>query len=206
MRNKTKSDLRYVDYRSGNTIYTKAIDWGVLSFKTGTMEIKSGMMIGNSATSSITAIVDQVILSSGTWTGGDASGILHLKKYVSSSSFSTTGNIFLGSQIAAVGNGTSMRGFRGLPAQTWNTTDVIEPTSDIDIGVNLPVGGYFRDPVDEKTVPEGVTFGLYPSQDECAIVEALLDSESVGIWIRQTILDGTQAREDIDGSLSFAWY
>jgi len=33
-----------------------------------------------------------------------------------------------------------------------------------------------------------------------------LGSESVGIWLRQTILDGTQAREDIDGSLQFAWF
>ena len=38
------------------------------------------------------------------------------------------------------------------------------------------------------------------------IVESLLGSASVGIWIRQTILDGTQAREDIDGSLMFAYF
>jgi hypothetical protein len=131
---------------------------------------------------------------------------LHLKKYTTSSFFTTTGNIFLGSQIAAVGNGTTTRGFRGLSAQTWNSNDIVEPTSDIDIGINLPVGGYFRDPANENTVPDGITFGLYPSQDECAIVEALLGTETVGIWMRQTILDGTQAREDIDGSLSYAWY
>ena len=137
---------------------------------------------------------------------GTTAGTLHLKKYTGSSAFSTTGNIFLGSQIAAVGNGTSIRGFRGLQAQTWSNNDVVEPTSDIDLGINLPVGGYFRDPVNENTTPDGVTFGLYPSQEECVIVESLLGSESVGIWLRQTILDGTQAREDIDGSLQFAWF
>jgi hypothetical protein len=99
-----------------------------------------------------------------------------------------------------------MRGYRGLQAQYWYSNDIIEPTSDIDLGINLPVGGYYRDPVDEKTTPDGVAFGLYPSQDECMIVESLLGTESVGIWMRQTILDGTQAREDIDGSLQFAWY
>jgi hypothetical protein len=206
VRNKTKNDIRYVDFRSGNSLYTKAIDWGILSFKTGTIEIKPGMMLGNSATPSTTAVVDQVILSSGSWANGDAAGVLHLKKYTGSNGFSVTGTIYLGNQAAATGNGTSTRGFRGYNAQTWLNNDVIEPTSDIDIGVNLPIGGYFRDPVDEKTAPEGIPFGLYPSQDECLIVESLLGSESVGIWIRPTILDGTQAREDIDGSILLAWF
>jgi len=206
VRNKTKNDLRYVDFRSGNSIYTKVIDWGTLSFRAGQTAITPGMMIGNSASPTVTAIVDQVILTSGSWSGGDAAGVLHLKKYTGSGAFSTTGNIFLGSQVAAVGNGMSTRGFRGLQAQTWSNNDVVEPTSDIDLGINLPVGGYFRDPVNENTTPDGVTFGLYPSQEECVIVESLLGSESVGIWLRQTILDGTQAREDIDGSLAFAWY
>ena len=129
-----------------------------------------------------------------------------MKKYTGSSNFSTTGNFYVGNDIAATGNGTSMRGYRGLQAQYWYSNDIIEPTSDIDLGINLPVGGYYRDPVDEKTIPDGVTFGLYPSQDECMIVESLLGNENVGIWMRQTILDGTQAREDIDGSLMFGWY
>jgi hypothetical protein len=206
IRNKTRNDLRYVDFRSGNSLYMKVIDWGILHFKTGRIEITPGMKLGDSATPSTTAIVDQVILSSGSWAGGDAAGVLHLKKYTSSNYFTTTGNIYLGSQIAATGNGTSTRGFRGLQAQTWSASDVIEPTSDIDIGINLPVGGYFRDPANENTTPEGITFGLYSAQDECVIVESLLGGDSVGIWIRQTILDGTQAREDIDGSLQFAYF
>jgi len=205
IRNKTRNDLRYVDFRSGNSLYLKVIDWGTMTFRAGQIAITPGMMLGSSATPSTTAIVDQVILSSGSWASGDAAGVLHFKKY-SGSAFSATGNLYLGSQIAAIGNGTSTRGFRGLQAQTWSNNDIVEPTSDIDIGINLPVGGYFRDPVNQNTVPEGVTFGLYPAQDECVIVESLLGGSSVGIWLRQTILDGTQAREDLEGDINFTWF
>jgi len=204
--NKTKKDFRYVDYRSGNTLYLKAIDWGVYTFRLGRVAIQPGMMIGNTATPTITAIVDQVHVTSGSWTAGDATGTLILKKYTSTSFFGSTSNLYLGSQIALTGNGVSTRGFRGVQAQTWQSNDVLEPASDLDLGVNLPVSGYFLDPANENTAPEGVTFGHYPSQEECLIVESLMGGESVGIWLRQTILDGTQAREDIDGSLMFAWF
>ena len=207
IRNKTRNDLRYVDFRSGNTLYLKAIDWGVMTFKTGKIEIKPGMTLGNSTSNpSISAVVDQVILSSGSWTNGDAAGTFHFKKYTGTSVFGTTSNLYLGDQLAAVGNGTSSRGFRGLQAQAWYNGDVVEPTSDIDIGVNLPAGGYFRDPVNENTTPEGIVFGHYPSQDECLIVESLLGGASVGIWIKQTIIDGTQARENLEGDINAAWY
>ncbi len=207
VRNKTRNDLRYVDFRSGNMLYTKAIDWGVMTFKTAQAEIKPGMRIDNSATNpSYTAIVDQVFLESGTWAAKTASGTLHLKKYTGSSLLGATSSIYSGGNLLFTGNGTSTRGFRGCSAQAWYNNDVVEPTSDLDIGVNLPAGGYFRDPINENTAPEGVTFGHHPSQDECLIVESLLGGGSVGIWIKQTIIDGTQAREGIEGSLGFAWY
>jgi len=66
----------------------------------------------------------------------------------------------LGTQIAITGNGISTRGFRGLQAQTWQSNDVIEPASDLDLGANLPVSGWFLDPPNENTAPEGVTFRL----------------------------------------------
>jgi hypothetical protein len=47
VRNRTTNggigDLRYVDYRSGNTLYVKPVTWGYLPFKTGTVELKPGM-------------------------------------------------------------------------------------------------------------------------------------------------------------------
>ncbi|MCL2623409.1 MAG: hypothetical protein FWD31_07055, partial [Planctomycetaceae bacterium] len=169
VRNKTKNDFRYVDYRSGNTLYMKAIDWGVYTFRTGRVAIAPGMMIGNSTSPTITAIVDQVYVASGSWAGGDATGTLILKKYTGSSFFGSTSNLYLGSQIAVTGNGTSTRGFRGLQAQTWQSSDAIEPASDLDLGINLPASGLFLDPPNENTAPEGVTFGHYPSQEECLI-------------------------------------
>ncbi|MDR1493996.1 MAG: hypothetical protein LBT05_14940 [Planctomycetaceae bacterium] len=207
IRNKTRNDLRYVDYRSGNTLYIKTIDCGTLNFKNGGVELQPGMTIANATSgATITAAIDQAIFESGSWSNGTAAGTLLLKKYVGSSNFGTTATFYTGSQAAGVCNGISTRGFRGYSAQAWSTYDVVEPTSDIDIGYNLPAGGYYKNPVNETTAPDGVAFGHYPSQEECLIVESLLGGASVGIWIRQTILDGTQAREDVDGSLSFAWY
>jgi len=52
IRNKTKKDLRYVDYRSGNTLYLKIIDWGQLTFRNGAVELEPGMTIGNSTSPS----------------------------------------------------------------------------------------------------------------------------------------------------------
>ena len=172
----------------------------------GRVAIQPDMMLGNSTAPTITAIVDQVHVTSGSWTAGDATGTLILKKYTSTSFFGSTSNLYLGSQIALTGNGVSTRGFRGVQAQTWQSNDVLEPASDLDLGVNLPVSGYFLDPANENTAPEGVTFGHYPSQEECLIVESLMGGESVGIWLRQTILDGTQARENIEGDISFAYF
>jgi hypothetical protein len=204
--NKTKRDFRYVDYRSGNTLYLKAIDWGVFAFRTGRVALQPGMMLGNSTSPTITAIIDQVHITSGTWTGSDATGTLILKKYTGTGFFGNTSNIYLGSQIAITGNSTSTRGFRGVQALTWQSNDVIEPASDLDLGVNLPVNNNFLDPPNDMTAPEGVTFSHHPSQEDSLIVESLLGGDSVGIWLKQTILDGTQAREGIEGDIGFSWY
>jgi len=51
--------LRYVDYRSGNTLYIKAINWGWVNFNSGTTELKPGMIIGGQYSES--AVIDQVL-------------------------------------------------------------------------------------------------------------------------------------------------
>jgi hypothetical protein len=207
IRNKTRNDFRYVDFRSGNSLYTKAIDWGIINFKNAQKEIIQGTRIDNAATNpSITAFVDQVILESGTWADKTASGTLHLKKYTGTSIFGSTSTIYQNGEIIFTANGKSTRGFRGTSAQYWYSGDVIEPASDIDIGVNLPTGGYFKNPTNENFIPDGIEFGHHPTQDECLIVESLAGGQSVGIWIQQTIIDGTQARENIEGDLNMAWY
>jgi hypothetical protein len=207
VRNKTKNDLRYVDYRNGNTLYTKIVDWGFLAFKNAAVELARGMRIDNAATNpGITAIIDQVILASGTWEAGNATGTLILKKYTGTSTLGTTATFYVNGTAAGGANGTSYRGYRGKQAQAWSAGDTVMPISDIDIGINEPTDGFFKDPPNENVAPDGVTFGLYPAQNECLTIDYLSGGNSIGIWLRQTIVDGTQARENIIGDINFCWF
>jgi hypothetical protein len=194
--------LRYVDYRSGNTLYVKAINWGWVNFTSGSIELKPGMTISGQYSES--AVIDQVILTSGTWTGGTAAGTLLLKKFTGD--YANARQIHYEGVQAATTAGASVKGYRGLPSVSWSASQIVEPISDIDIGINQPSAGFYKNPENENIAPEGVTFGLYPSQEECLITNSLLGGDSVGIWIRQTILDGTQARQSIEGDTSFSWY
>ena len=195
-------DLRYVDYRSGNTLYIKAINWGWVNFTSGSIELRPGMTIGGQYSES--AVIDQVILSSGTWTSGTAAGRLILKKFTGD--YANARQIHYEGVQAAMSSGASVKGYRGLSSVSWSNGQVVEPISDIDIGINLPSAGFYKNPENENIAPEGVTFGLYPSQEECLITDSLLGGDSVGIWIRQTILDGTQARQSIEGDISACWF
>jgi hypothetical protein len=95
IRNKTRSDFRYVDFRSGNTLYTKAIDWGIITFRNAQAKIVLRMRLDNYASSpSTTAVVDQMILESSTWADKTASGTLHLKTYTSGTDLATKKSMF----------------------------------------------------------------------------------------------------------------
>jgi len=52
---------------------------GWVNFSSGTTELKPGMTIGGQYSES--AVIDQVTLSSGSWSGGTATGRLILKKF-----------------------------------------------------------------------------------------------------------------------------
>ena len=205
VRNKTANsgigDIRYIDYRSGNMLYVKPVSWGYLRFQNGTTELKPGMAITGASTNS--AIIDQVVLTSGTWSG-TATGTLILKKFIGS--FSTNETIKVNNIQYAIASASSTRGYRGFTAQNWSSSDKVEPASDIDIGINLPSGGFYKSPENENIAPDGVTFGLYQAQTEALILESLMAGNSVGIWTRETILDGTQARQDLNGDVSISWY
>ena len=203
VRNKTKNDLRYIDYRSGNTLYAKAILWGVIPFKSGSAAITPGMTITGTGTTD-EAIVDQVVISGGTWAGGNATGTLYVKKMVGD--WSADEAIRVGGTQYAAASAVSVKGFRGKTAQTWNNNDVLELASDLDVGINYPSGGFFKDPENENIAPDSVEFNLCQSQEEAAIVESLMGGAMVGIWIRQNILDGTQARTDVEGDLMVSWF
>jgi len=202
IRNRTKNDLRYIDYRSGNTLYAKAILWAVLPFKSGSTAISPGMTITTASTDN--AIVDQVMITSGSWAGGNATGELHLKKLVGT--WSTDNPIRVDGVQYAQASAAAVRGFRGTTAQSWANGDALEIASDLDIGINYPSGGFFKDPAADTIAPEGITFGLCQSQEEAAIVDSLMGGGTVGVWVRQNILDGTQSRSDIEGDVSISWF
>ena len=50
-----------------------------------------------------------------------------------------------------------------------------------------------------------MTFNLRQSPEEAAVVGSLAAGEMIGVWFRQTILDGTRSRTDIEGGLCTAW-
>ena len=201
IRNKTRNDLRYIDYRSGNTLYAKPVLWAVLPFKFGVTAIAPGMTITSAGTDN--AIVDQVTVTSGSWASGNAAGELRLKKLVGT--WALDAPIRVGGIQYAQASAATIRGFRGTTAATWSNGDVLELASDLDVGINYPIGGFFKDPESDTIAPDGIAFNLCQSQEEAAIVDLLKGSETVGIWVRQNILDGTQARADIEGDLNVSW-
>jgi hypothetical protein len=139
VRNKTRNDLRYVDYRNGNTLYTKIVDWGFLAFKNATVELARGMRIDNAATNpGITAIIDQVFLTSGTWEAGNAIGTLILKKYTgtSTSIFRTTANIYSNGELLFTANGLIQKTIE--PSRTSIPFYVLIPLSFRQLNVRHP--------------------------------------------------------------------
>jgi hypothetical protein len=213
--NKTKDDLRYVDYRTNNQCYTKAVNWGTTPFKNGTAGLVRGAVVANAATitpTTLQATIDQVIVETGTLAGNNATGKLILKNYVTTAVLGNTTNIYVNGAIVAAGNGTSVRGYRGKTLSsswTYSTSapDTVLPISDIDIGFELPdENGLFSNPPDENTAPVGVNFGLYPDVDNSLTQDFLEGGGMLGIWIRETILDGTQARENLINDLNFTWF
>jgi hypothetical protein len=207
VRNLTVNDLRYVDYRSGNSLYTKPVQWGWLDFRDGLKEIKPGMLVCYGTNTSYNAVVDQVRLTGGSWANGDAAGRLVLKKWLTNFTFYSGYDITVDGERYAVSDVNGVRGFRGCPSVYWYSNHVVAPASDIDIALELPdENGFFSAPENENTQPPGIDFGCFDDADRSTFIGPVMPGESVGIWMRQTILDGTQARQDIDGSLSLQWY
>jgi len=202
IRNRTRNDLRYIDYRSGNTLYAKPILWAVLPFKSGSTAIVPGMTITSAGTD--TAIVDQVAVTSGSWAGANATGELRIKKLVGT--WALDAPIRVGGVQYAQASAAAIRGFRGATAVSWSNGDTVELASDLDIGINYPSGGFFKDPESDTIAPDGITFTLCQSLEEATIIDSLMGGESVGIWVRQNILDGTQARNDLEGDLNITWF
>jgi len=51
-----------------------------------------------------------------------------------------------------------------------------------------------------------VNFACIDDQSRNLFVGPVFPGASLGFWLRETILDGTQARANIEGDLSFEYY
>lgn len=200
--NSGAGDCRYVNYRSGNTLYCLAVDWARLAFNTGTSEILQGdVLVG--ATSGATAVVDQVKVESGTWTGGDAAGTLLLKKVVgtfSSSEYPRVSSVNMARAAAA-----SVRGLRGYTAATWSSGNQLEVMPDVDIGMNKPASNQYENPASETVAPANVDFA--PAWDKNTAIDLgnLAPDKLQGVWRREWIMDGHQSRSGIVADTRYSW-
>jgi hypothetical protein len=137
-------------------------------------------------------------------------GTLYLKKYVSYASYWYNNyeiRIKSNGTKCAMTNGTSVRGFRGCAAVTWSSGNIIEPAADIDLGIEFPNEyGKYRDPAHENVMPDNISFECVDHQLRNLFVGPVFPGANLGIWVRETIVDGTQARQNIEGDISFEWY
>lgn len=195
-------DCRYVKSRSGNTLSCVAVTWATLSFQNGITEIQRGHVL-TGATSGASAVVDQVRVTSGTWGGGNAEGTLVLKKV--EGTFMSNEYLQVGASNVARASGTSRLGLRGFEAWSWVEGQTIELMGDIDIGMEMPSGAQFQDPVDEAQAPAGITFQDTPSYTKGIAIGSLASGEMCGLWRREWILDPHTAREGIDADTFYAW-
>jgi len=195
-------DCRYVKYRSGDTLYALGVDWATLGFANGSVQINQGDAITDPI-SGATAIVDQVTLASGTWGGGDAAGTLLIKKVVGT--FNDTNNIEVSATPVATSDGDSVLGLRGYTAVVWSQNDAIELMSDIDIGFDKPGALQYENPASETIVPDGVIFTDGSNLQSSVSLSNLASDKLHGVWRREWILEGHQARDGITADTNYAW-
>jgi len=206
IRNKTVNagagDCRYVNYRSGNTLYCFGVEWAVLGFDLGATEIQPGDEISD-ATSGATAVVDQVVVTSGTWTGGDAAGTMLLKKVVGS--FGDNHNLQVSSSTVAVADGNAVLGLRGYTAVGWAAANQVELMADVDVGMNKPAANQYENPAAETVAPADVEFHTAWSKDTALDLGNLAPDKLQGVWRREWIMDGHQSRSGIIADTRYSW-
>jgi hypothetical protein len=206
IRNKTVNggvgDCRYVNYRSGNTLYCFGVDWATLAFGTGTSEIRQGDVL-TGATSGATAVVDQVFLTSGSWAGGDAAGTLLLKKVVGT--FTNTEFLRVLGVNMAPATANSVLGLRGYTAVAWAAGNQVEPMPDVDVGANKPANNQYENPASETVAPANVVFKDAFSSTTALVLGNLAADKLHGVWRREWIMDGHQARAGVDADTRYIW-
>lgn len=191
--------------------------------------------IGAPTATNGTFIVTRVDIASGTLAAGTAKGICHFTKATGTGTYmgagTSTTSCYLTntstSVCVATGNNNLYRGWRpqldlrasnydALSASTGSNLasianrsissgDTLEVWPDFDLGV-IASTGLHADPVNEYTAPEGIMFQPYVAETRPLIYDLLLGGDSMSVWVRQTIVDGTQARQNIVGSIRAMWY
>lgn len=205
VKNKTLNDIRYCDYRSGTTLHFPAVKWGTFGFNNGSLAFAEGDTITDFTTGA-TAIVDQLIIISGTFGGGNAVGTVIFKEFTGSSI--TSGNTLkVNGNTVATCNVTSVLGYRGKTAQTWANGNQIEIYPDVDIAYELPTGTLFSSPASETVLPSAaLVFDAPVTYATALAVGDILTTGLFGIWIRETIVDKHKARSNItNNDIVIAW-
>lgn len=195
-------DCRYVNYRSGNTLYCLAAEWATLGFDAGSTQINPGDAITDPV-SGATAIVDQVEVTSGDWGTNDAAGTLLLKKVVGI--FGDNNAIQVNAATVATSDGSSALGLRGYIAVNWNAADAIDLMADVDIGIDKPGAGQYENPATETEAPPNVTFNDAATQGDALDLGNLGATKLHGVWRREWIVDEHQARAGINADTHYSW-
>ncbi len=195
-------DCRYVNYRSGNTLYCLGVTWARLNFDAGSQAIQPGDAITD-AVSGATAIVDQVAVTSGSWGTSDAAGTLLLKQVAGS--FGDNHALQVGGITHATANGNAVLGLRDYSAVTWATGQTLEPMADVDIGANKPANEQYANPASEAIAPEGVTFTDASGGGNIIALGNLDAGKLHGVWRREWIMDGHQSRSGIPADTRYSW-
>ena len=208
IRNTTLDDCRYVGYRSGNDLHCYAAnEWTALSFDSGENEIFRGDIVVDGTTGA-TGVVDQIVVNAGSWGSLNAQGDLILKSVVGA--FGTGNDLEVLTVKAAEATGPDVPGLRGLTAQAWAITDVIELMPDVDIAVDLivetpPDGCPLGVPDDVYQAPDNLTWEAPIDPGSALAIASMLSGRTVGIWRREWVMDAHQPRPDISANTIYDW-
>ena len=195
-------DCRYVNYRSGNTLYCFAVAWARLGFDAGSTQINPGDQITDGVTGA-TAVVDQVEVTGGGWGTNDAAGTLLLKNVVGS--FGNNNAIQVSAVTVATADGNSVLGLRGYTAVNWAAGNTIELMADVDIGFDKPGALQYENPAAETVAPANVVFKDATTQTDAIDLGNLGATKLHGLWRREWIMDEHQARAGIDADTTYSW-
>ncbi|MCL2645582.1 MAG: hypothetical protein FWD61_01090 [Phycisphaerales bacterium] len=202
--NNSAGDCRYVLYRSGNTLYCMQVDWATLPFTNGTNQIRQGDVL-TGYYSSATAVVDQVLLTSGSWSTSNATGTLLLKKVVGT--FTSSDYLRVNNTNMARATADAILGLRGYTAVNWSSGQTIELMSDVDLGANKPLLNQYENPASATLAPAltSVTFQDAYTQSTAIDLGNLSAGKLHGVWRREWIMDGHQSRPNIDADTRYSW-